>query len=247
MTGSEPAPVQPTAPTTKSVGQMFNRIAATYNLLNHILSFGQDFYWRRKLIGCLDKEKELRVLDMATGTGDVLISLLRSNLNIVEAAGLDISENMLAICRRRIAKHHLTDRSSLIYADASACPFDDETFDVVTMSFGIRNTPDTPKILSQMYRLLKPGGTVLILEFSIPAGKVIRDCYLIYLRRLVPLLGRIISGDRYAYKYLNTSIESFDSVENFSSLMSKTGFSDVHAEPLTFGVAHLYRGQKPAH
>lgn len=224
---------------------MFDRIADTYNLLNHILSFGLDFYWRRKLIRCLDKGKKLRVLDLATGTGDVLISLLRSNLNIVEAAGLDISENMLAVCRERIIKHHLTDRAGLICADASACPFDDETFDAVTMSFGIRNTPDLSKILSEMYRLLKPGGTVLILEFSIPRNKTIRNCYLIYLRRLVPLLGRIISGDRYAYKYLNTSIESFNSAENFSSLMSKTGFSEVHAKPLTFGIAYLFQGQKP--
>ena len=247
MAGLEPVLIRPPAPAAKSVGQMFNRIAATYNTLNHILSFGQDFFWRRKLIDCLDKEHKLRVLDMATGTGDVLISLLRRNLNIVEVAGLDISENMLALCRRRIIKYNLADRSSLIHADASSCPFDDETFDVVTMSFGIRNTTDSLTMLREMHRLLKPGGTVLILEFSIPSNRVIRNCYLSYLRRFVPILGRIISGDNHAYKYLNTSIENFDNVENFLSFMLKTGFSNVHASPLTFGVAYLYQGHKPAY
>ncbi len=247
MAGLEPVSIQPPVPATNSVGQMFDSIAHTYNILNHLLSFGQDFFWRRKLIDCIDKVHKLRVLDMATGTGEVLISLLYRNLNIVEVTGLDISENMLALCRRRIIKHHLTDRSSLIHADASSCPFDDETFDVVTMSFGIRNTADSLKMLSEIYRLLQPGGTALLLEFSIPNNRVIRGCYLLYLRRFVPLIGRLISGDNHAYKYLSTSIENFDSEKIFLSLMLRAGFSNVHATSLTFGVARLYQGYKPVY
>ncbi len=246
MTSLESVSIQPPALAVNSVGQLFDRIAPTYNILNHILSLGQDFYWRRKLAECIDKKHKLRVLDLATGTGDLLISLLRRNPNIVEAIGLDISENMLALCRKKITKHNLTKRASLVHADANSCPFADETFDVITMSFGIRNTPDPFKTLGEIRRLLKPGGTVLILEFSMPSNRILRNCYLLYLRRFVPLLGRIISGDDHAYKYLNTSIENFVNVKNFRYLMLKADFSNVRATPLTLGVIGLYLGYKPA-
>jgi len=245
MASLESVPVQPPTPAVNSVGQLFDRIAPTYNILNHILSLGQDFYWRRKLADCIDKKHKLQVLDLATGTGDLLISLLRRNPNIVEATGLDISENMLALCQRKITKHSLAKRASLVHADATSCPFADETFDVITMSFGIRNTSDPLKTLGEIHRLLKPGGMALILEFSIPKNRIFRSCYLLYLRRFVPLIGRIISGDDHAYRYLNTSIENFDNVKNFRYFMLKTGFSKVHVTPLTLAVVCLYLGYKP--
>jgi demethylmenaquinone methyltransferase/2-methoxy-6-polyprenyl-1,4-benzoquinol methylase len=226
------------------VGQMFDRIAPAYDILNHLLSFGRDFSWRRRLADGVVKDKKLRVLDLATGTGDVLISLLKRNSNVTEAVGLDISENMLALCRRKIARHKFTDRVRLVCADVTANGMDDESFDVITMGFGIRNTPDAFRTLTEIHRLLKKGGTALILEFSMPANRVLRGCYLFYLRFFVPPLGRLLSGDNNAYRYLDTSIENFHRPEDFRRLMQKAGFSNVSATPLTFGVACLYQGTK---
>jgi demethylmenaquinone methyltransferase/2-methoxy-6-polyprenyl-1,4-benzoquinol methylase len=227
-----------------AVCRMFDSIAPYYVLLNHVLSFGWDFLWRRKLAKAVNSDRELKVLDLATGTGDLLISLLRRNPNITGAVGLDISENMLAICRDRIAKHKLTDRVSLVRSDAADSDLPDKSFDVVTMGFGIRNTPDASKTLCEIHRLLRRGGKVLILEFSLPTNRIIRKCYLLYLRNFVPLLGRMLSGDKNAYRYLNTSVEKFYGMDDFSALMRKAGFVDVSAAPLTFGVVCIYRASK---
>jgi len=223
---------------------MFDRIAPVYDRLNHLFSFGRDFSWRRRLADAVDEDEELRVIDLATGTGDVLISLLDRNPNIAEAVGLDISENMLALCRSKITRHKLTGRVSLVRADATASGLAGETFDVVTMGFGIRNTPDAFKTLTEIHRLLKQGGTTLILEFSMPSNRILRNCYLFYLRFFVPLLGRLLSGDNHAYRYLDTSIENFHRPEDFCRLMQKAGFSNVNTTPLTFGVACLYQGTR---
>lgn len=232
------------SPPTDAVGRMFDSIAPYYVLLNHILSFGCDFLWRRKLANTINKDKKLKVLDLATGTGDLLISLLRRNPNIKEAVGLDISENMLMLCRKRIAKHKLNDRVRLVRSDAVKSGLPDESFDVVTMGFGIRNTIDAFETLCEIHRLLKKDGTALILEFSLPTNRIIRKFYLLYLRNFVPLFGRLISGDKNAYRYLNTSVENFYGTDDFSSLMRKAGFSDVGATPLTFGVACIYKASK---
>jgi len=202
-------------------GQMFDRIAPVYDFLNHLLSFGRDFSWRRRLAGAVVKDEKLRVLDLATGTGDVLITLLDRNPNIAEAVGLDISENMLAVCRRKIARHKLAERVKLVRADVTANGMGDETFDVVAMGFGIRNTPDALKTLTEIRRLLKPGGTALILEFSMPANRILRSFYLFYLRFFVPLLGRLLSGDNHAYRYLNKSIENFHRSDDFCRIMQR--------------------------
>jgi len=223
---------------------MFDNISPAYDILNHLLSFGRDFSWRRRLADAVVKNEKLRVLDLATGTGDVLISLLDRNPNIAEAVGLDISENMLALCRSKIARHKLAGRIKLVRADVTASGLDNESFDVVTMGFGIRNTPDALKTLTEIHRLLKRDGTALILEFSMPANRIIRSFYLFYLRSFVPLLGRLLSGDNHAYRYLDTSIESFHRADDFCNLMQKAGFSDVSATPLTFGVACIYKASK---
>lgn len=227
-----------------ATGRMFDRIAPTYVLLNHILSFGVDILWRRKLAKSLNKEKKLQVLDLATGTGDLLISVLRRNHNITNAVGLDISENMLTLCRKEIVKHKLSDRATLVLADAADTGLFDESFDVVTMGFGIRNTPDAFKTLREIHRLLKKDGTALILEFSLPVNRTIRKIYLLYLRNIVPLLGRMLSGDKNAYRYLNTSVENFHGMDDFTCLMQKAGFTDISATPLTFGVACIYKASK---
>ncbi len=223
---------------------MFDRIAPTYDLLNHVLSAGRDYSWRHRIIEQLRGREALHVLDLATGTGDLLISLLRGCPTIEKATGLDISERMLAVGREKLRTRGLAERTELVCADACATPFSAGTFDAATMAFGIRNTPNPAVTLGEIHRILKPGGRALILEFSLPAQHVVRWCYLKYLRCVVPWIGRVISGDRDAYRYLDTSIEAFYRPEAFTALMQQTGFHDVSAIPLTFGVASIYQGTK---
>lgn len=225
-------------------GQLFDAISPTYDILNHILSFGMDFLWRRKLAGFVKEAKELKILDMATGTGDLLISLFNRNSNITEAVGLDISEKMLAVCSRKIARHKLTERVNLVCDDATDSGLETGSFDIVTIGFGIRNIPDTLATLTEIHRLLKHGGTTLILEFSMPDDKTIRKLYLFYLRYYVPLLGRLVSKNKTAYSYLNTSIEKFHSTKDFCNLMQKTGFTNIKTTKLTSGIATIYEGSK---
>jgi len=224
---------------------MFDRIAPTYDFLNHLLSLGRDYAWRRKVAGLVGDGKGLKVADLATGTGDLLIALLRRRSDLVGAAGLDISEPMLSVFREKLRRTGLSDRAELLCADASATPFSDGTFDAVTMGFGIRNTSDVGATLREIHRILKPGGAALILEFSFPKNRVLRWCHLTYLRHGVPLIGAVISGDRQAYRYLNESIEAFHPPSEFCDLMKDAGFARVQATPVTWGVASIYQGQKP--
>lgn len=225
------------------VGQMFDDIAPTYDRLNHILSLGLDFLWRRKVVRSVERGQALRVIDLATGTGDLLIALLRMRRDIEEVTGLDISEKMMAVCQAKLDKHNL--KATLIQGDALATPFPANSFDAATMAFGIRNTPDVAKTLTEIHRLLKPGGITSILEFSLPGNRVVRWGYLAYLRLAVPAIGSLVSGNKHAYRYLNTSIEGFHEPERFRTLMERAGFAEVSATPLTFGVASIYRGRKP--
>jgi len=231
-------------PAESSIGQMFGRIAPTYDFLNHLLSLGRDTPWRRKAARQLPQDRTLKIVDLATGTGDMLISLLRERPNIAEAVGSDISAEMLNACRLKLHKRGLESRVELMCADASGTSFPADTFDAVTMAFGIRNTADASATLRETHRILKPGGLAMILEFSLPACPVMRWFYLRYLRLVVPFIGSLISGDRRAYRYLDQSIESFQQPQQFCSLMQKAGFHDVSAIPLTWGVASIYRGTR---
>jgi len=225
---------------------MFDRIAPRYDLLNHLLSFGQDFFWRRKVAKYLNSSRngKLEILDLATGTGDLLISLFRENRNIAKAVGLDISENMLAICREKINSHKLTEHISLMQADVARIPFTENSFDVVTIAFGIRNTADASETLKEMHRILRPGGISLIMEFSLPQVRIIRGCYLLYLRCLLAIIGCVVSGDNYAYRYFGKTVENFYSADDFCALMKEAGFQNVLANQLTAGVVCIYRGYK---
>jgi demethylmenaquinone methyltransferase/2-methoxy-6-polyprenyl-1,4-benzoquinol methylase len=231
-------------PLHNSTGPMFDRIANVYDRLNHILSLGVDSFWRFRLAGMVEKKKQLRILDLATGTGDLLIALLRRNPNINEAVGLDISKKMLEICQKKIAQRNFSGKVKLVCSDADSSGLPDNAYDVVTMGFGIRNTPDSLKTLSEIFRLLKDNGTALILEFSVPSNRILKFFYIIYLRFWVPFIGRIMSGDKHAYRYLNTSIEEFYNMEEFASLMQKSGFENVIATPLSFGIGCIYKGSK---
>ncbi len=225
-----------------SVGAMFDRIAPTYDFLNHVLSLGSDFAWRRRAVGALPRRDGVRVADLATGTGDLLIALLRRRPDVREAVGLDISAKMLEVGRRKLERHGFADRAQLVCDDVARSSLPGKSFDAVTMAFGIRNTPDAKATLDEIHRLLKPEGAAVILEFSLPRSVVFQKVYLLYLRRLVPILGALISGNRSAYRYLNTSIEGFHRPDDFCALMRECGFTEVTATPLTWGIASIYRG-----
>ena len=223
---------------------MFDRIAPTYDLLNHLLSLGRDSSWRRRAARALPQREGLKVADLATGTGDLLMALLRERPNVSEAVGVDISQEMLKIAFRKVSERGFADRIRLVRDDAVHSALPGESFDAVTMAFGIRNTPDVEATLGEIYRLLRPGGIGVVLEFSLPRRAVLRGGYLVYLRSVVPALGALLSGSRSAYRYLNESIKAFSRPDEFCTLMSTTGFAQVSATPLTWGVASIYTGSK---
>jgi len=223
--------------------RMFDRIASQYDFLNHFLSCNRDKAWRRRLADMLDKRPNQRALDIATGTADQLIALYRTGL-ISEGVGVDPAEQMLDVGRNKIANRGWQDRLSLQTGKAEELPFDDYSFDVVTMSFGLRNVMDVDVALGEIYRVLRRGGRTLILEFSLPASRMIRWPYLWYFRHILPRLGRVISGDRSAYRYLNVTVEEFPYGNRFCELMRQAGFRAVECTPLTFGVASIYCGEK---
>jgi len=224
--------------------RMFDRIAARYDLLNRLLSFRQDQRWRRAMIAALPAGVSLRLLDLATGTGDVLLGLMNHKTSIARGVGLDKSRGMLEFGRRKFTESAVSQRAAFVEGDAVRLALRDDAFDVVTMAFGIRNVPDVPEALREMRRVVRPGGRALILEFSMPANALFRTVYLAYFRHVLPRIGALISGDGKAYRYLNESVETFPHGDAFIQLMRDAGFRRVSAKPMTFGIATLYRGDK---
>jgi demethylmenaquinone methyltransferase/2-methoxy-6-polyprenyl-1,4-benzoquinol methylase len=233
------------SPSRKEVWRMFDRIAHRYDLLNRSLSFGQDVSWRKRLLRHLPVDRPLRLIDLATGTADQILFLHSGKSSIHSAEGYDLSEEMLARGREKIAARKLEKSVRLLRGDAQACPAADASADIVTISFGIRNVEDVPTALRDMRRLLVPGGKALVLECSLPPNALIRRLYLLYFRHILPRLGALVSGDAYAYNYLNRTVETFPCGEAFCQLLREAGFVDVRAEPMTFGTATLYIGVNP--
>lgn len=224
--------------------RMFNAISARYDLLNRMLSFGLDVSWRNQLANKLPATNQLKVLDLATGTADVLITMCRKNPNVQTAYGLDPAGKMLEIGRKKILKKGLDNRITLQEGDANQIPFADQLFDACSMSFGIRNVEDPSRVLREMFRVLKPGGRALILEFSLPSNAIIRAFHLFYLRHCVPIIGFCVSGNFQAYKYLNQTIENFPYGKDFENLMTQSGFQKVNTQSLLFGTASIYQGER---
>jgi len=227
------------------VRQMFNRISPHYDLVNRLLSFGTDVSWRRKMAYFLPGHKDQHLLDLATGTADQILTLFDQTDKVRSGIGMDLAEKMLEIGRKKIERRGLSEVITLKVGDATAIPLGDETFDVVTISFGIRNVTHVAKGIGEMYRVLKPGGRVLVLEFSLPRHQLVRGAYLFYLRHILPHVGAWVSGAPLAYRYLNETIETFPYGEAFCNVLRAEGFKAVEAHPLTFGVATIYRGDKP--
>lgn len=230
-------------PPREDVYKMFDRISGRYDLLNRLLSFRRDVAWRKKLLKLLPNRENLKILDLATGTGDVLLTLVENN-NVVSGVGLDMAPKMLKLAKLKISKNNLQDKLSLIHGDAVNIPFDDSSFDVVTIAFGIRNVTNVNQSLSEMYRVLSENSKALILEFSLPKSRLIKSFYLFYFRKILPFIGGIISGDSYAYKYLNQTVESFPYGEDFCELMRNAGFKTVKQYQLTSGIVSIYEGIK---
>ncbi|MBT5856637.1 bifunctional demethylmenaquinone methyltransferase/2-methoxy-6-polyprenyl-1,4-benzoquinol methylase UbiE [bacterium] len=230
-------------PSKVATWRMFNEIAPRYDLVNRLMSFGMDQSWRRRMTSYLPKNQDMTVLDVATGTGDVAI-LMQRTADVSRVVGVDMAEKMLDQGRQKLKTLQLDQAIELLEGDATALPFPDGQFDAVSISFGIRNVESVPTALSEMARVLKPGGHVIILESSLPNNRIIRWFDLLYLRVIMPFLGGIISGNSAAYRYLNVSIEGFPYGEAFSQLLREAGFSTVTSYPQFMGVATTYVGKK---
>ena len=224
--------------------QMFNAISPKYDQLNRVLSLGLDRSWRKYLAVWLPNRRNLKLLDLATGTGDVPLALLKRSKDIESVCGIDLAEEMLKIAKHKVRDAQLTDKISFQNGDAQAIPYPDETFDVATIAFGIRNMPIPEKVLEEMFRVLKKGGRAIILEFSLSKNFLFRGLQLFYLRQIVPLIGGMVSGNFQAYRYLNQTIEKFPYGEAFCDLMADAGFQVINVQPLTWGIATIYKGDK---
>ena len=226
----------------KQVAQMFNSIAGKYDFLNHFLSAGIDIIWRKKAISLLAKSKPKTILDIATGTGDFALEALK--LNPDKITGVDISEGMLEVGRQKIAKRGLTQKIELKLGDSESLEFADNSFDAVMAAFGVRNFENLPKGLAEMYRVLKPGGTLMILEFSKPQSFPFKQGYNFYFKHILPVFGKLISKDQSAYTYLPESVQAFPDGQDFLSILKQTGFNDTKWHSLTFGISSIYMGKK---
>lgn len=224
---------------TKIAG-MFDSIADRYDFLNHLLSAGIDRRWRTVAIASLGLTGRETVLDLCTGTADLAIAAATQAAGAKRVVGVDFAAAMLRVAAEKLRRLHLTSHVALVRGDATRIPLADRSVDAVTVAFGIRNVEDTAAACKELYRVLGPGGRAAILEFSIPTAPVIRQAYLWYFRRVLPLIGRAISRHNAAYGYLPASVSAFATPTEFVDLLRAAGFSTVAATPLTFGVVTLF-------
>ncbi len=226
----------------KQVEQMFDNISSKYDFLNRSLSFGIDIWWRKKMMKELKGLHIEKLLDIATGTADVAIAA--SKLKPKAIVGVDISEGMLAVGRIKVKKNGLEELIQLQQGDSENLPFESNTFDVITVAFGVRNFETLSKGLDEMQRVMKPGGKVVILEFSRPRIFPIRQLYDFYFRYFCPWWGKVVSKDNAAYRYLYESVNAFPEGDQFLSIAKNSGFKGLQAKRVTFGIVSLYTGIK---
>lgn len=228
---------------TIQVKRMFDSIAGTYDQLNHTLSFGIDKTWRRKGISFLRPFSPDSILDIATGTGDLAISMYH-HLKAEHIIGADISEGMMDVGRQKAAKAGLSDHISFEYQDCTALTYPDNSFDAVTAAFGVRNFENIEQGISEMYRVLKPGGHLMILELSSPEFFPMKQLYNIYSKFVIPMVGRLLSKEQTAYSYLPASIKVVPQGKVMTNLLSQVGFKEARSRTFTFGICSLYTGSK---
>ncbi len=226
----------------EQVAQMFDTISGNYDGLNRVISFGIDIKWRKKVLKMVSDTNPKIILDIATGTGD--LAILMAETSAEKIIGLDISAGMLDVGRTKIAKKNLSDKIEMVMADSENMPYQDNTFDAITVAFGVRNFENLEKGLSEILRVLKPNGIFVILETSIPEKTPYKQGYTFYSRNILPLIGKLFSKDNSAYQYLSESASVFPYGEVLNNILRKTGFIDVKALPQTFGVATIYSASK---
>lgn len=226
----------------EQVAQMFDTISTNYDGLNRVISLGVDINWRKKVVKIVGENNPKQILDIATGTGD--LALMMANLNPVKITGLDISPGMLSVGKEKIAKAKLSDKIEMIVGDSEAMPFENNTFDAITVSFGVRNFANLNKGLKEIARVLKPSGVLVILETSNPVKFPFKQGYKLYTNLFLPIIGKLFSKDKSAYTYLSESANSFPFGNEFNNILQKNGFTHTKADPVTFGVATIYTAKK---
>lgn len=226
----------------EQVAQMFNSISARYDFLNHFLSLGIDKGWRKKAIKILTTSQPKVMLDVATGTGDFALQAL--SLNPDKVVGVDISEGMLEVGRKKMADHKVSHKIELQLGDSENLPFPDNNFDAVTVGFGVRNFENLQKGLGEIYRVMKPNATLVVLEFSRPSKFPFKQVYNFYFKTILPRIGRWVSRDHAAYTYLPESVEAFPDGNDFVAILNTVGFKNTTCKPLTFGISSIYTAQK---
>jgi demethylmenaquinone methyltransferase / 2-methoxy-6-polyprenyl-1,4-benzoquinol methylase len=226
----------------EEIAEMFNNISNRYDLLNSILSLGIHKGWRKKCVSLLKEKKPQHILDVATGTGDFAIAC--SVLNPKKITGIDISDGMLTVGREKVKKMGLDRLITLENKNAETADLPSESFDAIVVGFGVRNFQDLEKGLSNLYRMLKPGGQLIVLEFSYPANPLVKSGYNFYFTYITPVIGRIFSKDTRAYSYLTESVKAFPNNEKFTFILNRLGFRNTGYTTLSLGIAAIYQGEK---
>jgi len=226
----------------EQVATMFNTIAPKYDFLNQLLSLGIHKGWRKKAIGLLQEQKPKTILDIATGTGDFAIEAMK--LNPVKVTGIDISEGMLKFGIEKINKLGLQNKIELKIGDSENLSFPDNSFDAITVGFGVRNFENLEKGISEIYRVLNPNGTFVVLEFSKPQKFPIKQIYRFYFKYITPVIGKLFSKDNSAYTYLPESVNAFPDGQGFLNILNKAGFRETRAISLTFSIPSIYVAKK---
>ncbi|MBL4744985.1 MAG: bifunctional demethylmenaquinone methyltransferase/2-methoxy-6-polyprenyl-1,4-benzoquinol methylase UbiE [Flavobacteriaceae bacterium] len=226
----------------EQVTKMFDNISENYDGLNRVISFGIDIQWRKKVVKIVAMSNADKILDIATGTGDLAINLTETNASSI--IGLDISPGMLDVGKRKVAKLKLEGKIEMILGDGEKLPFNDNHFDAITVAFGVRNFENLDQGLAEILRVLKPGGTFVVLETSVPTKTPFKQGYHLYTSKIMPFIGKLFSKDDAAYKYLSDSAHVFPYGEAFNNILRKIGFIDIENRPQTFGVASIYIAKK---
>ena len=226
----------------QQVAEMFNNISGNYDFLNHFLSLGIDILWRKKAIKMLKEDQPKQILDIATGTGDFAIEALALDPDFV--TGVDISDGMLEKGREKLKQRGLDNKIALFNGDSENLAFEDNKFDAIIVAFGVRNFENLERGLTDMKRVLRPGGKVVILEFSKPDSFPFKQLYNFYFKYILPIVGRLISKDQAAYTYLPESVGNFPDGDRFLKVLKAVGYIDTKCRPLTFGISSIYTGRK---
>ena len=227
----------------KQVTQMFNGISRSYDLLNRVITLGVDVIWRKRVVRLIKKNKHQVLLDIATGTGDLVLAL--SKLKTKKIIGLDISPGMLEIGKQKVKAQGLDRRIEMQLGDSEALSFENDTFDGVTIAFGVRNFEHLDLGLQEIYRVLKPQGALVILETAVPQNPILKSLYSLYTQKVMPFIGKLFSKNRTAYQYLSDSAAAFPCGKAFNNILKKNGFIAVEDFPQTLGVASIYFAKKP--